>query len=144
MREIVALSKASTWDRAKLEWELESVYDQDEPDTCLCGHYPINEICIIVNRENGNSAVVGNVCVKKFLGLPSGPIFQAVKGVKRGVRKTFNEETILHAQRKGWITQWEVNFYLDTIRKRSLTEKQAAKRKQINDKILSKVVNARL
>src|SRR3569832_509248 len=120
MRQIVALSQASTWDKAKLEWELESVNDEEEPDTCLCGHFPIDEICVIANRENGNTAIVGYVCVKRFLGLPSGPIFQSVKCVKRGSRKTFNEETIIHAHQKGWITTWERAFYLDTWRKRKL------------------------
>lgn len=51
MREIVALSQASTWDKAKLECELESVYEEEEPDTCLCGHFPINEICVIATAD---------------------------------------------------------------------------------------------
>lgn len=143
MNEIVALSAARTWEQAKREWDLENVYQEDEPDTCLCGHFPINEICVLRNRENGTLVIVGNVCVKRFLGLPSDPIFQAVKGVKRGSRKTFNEEAISHARKKGWINDWESDFYMDTMRKRKLTEKQVAKRSQINEKILSKVVNAR-
>ena len=45
-KEIIALSKASNWDQAKLEWSLESIYKEDEPDTCLCGHFPIIEILL--------------------------------------------------------------------------------------------------
>lgn len=140
---ILNLSEAKVWQHAKREWELESVYEEDEPDTCMCGHYPINEICLLRNKENGNSAIVGNVCVKKFLRLPSGPIFAAVKGVKRGSRKSFNAETINLAHRRGWINQWETDFYVDTMRKRKLTEKQSAKRTQVNEKILKMIVNAR-
>src|SRR5262245_18392749 len=70
---IIALSEADNWDDAKWEWSLEDVYfaDQDDPGTCLCGHHPIIENCVLVNRENENRATVGNVCVKKFLGLNS-------------------------------------------------------------------------
>lgn len=70
--EIIALSEASTWNRAKLEWSLYEVYEAEEPETCLCGHFPIIELCTLLNRYNGKFATVGNCCVKKFIGLPSG------------------------------------------------------------------------
>ena len=38
--QIIQLSVANTWDEAKLEWQLEEIYRQEEPDTCLCGHSP--------------------------------------------------------------------------------------------------------
>jgi hypothetical protein len=75
---IIALRVADTWDQAKIEWSLFDVFKEVEPDTCLCGHYPIIENCVLRNRENRNRAIVGNVCVKKFLGLPSDKIFQGV------------------------------------------------------------------
>jgi hypothetical protein len=133
---MLPLSVASSWPQAKLEWALAEVYRQDEPDTCLCGHYPINEICVLENRRNGNRAEVGNVCVKKFLGLPSDRIFQAIRRVAENPVRALNAETIQHAHQRGWITDWERNFYLDTVRKRVLTEKQAAKRLAINNRIL--------
>ena len=71
IEEIIALSEASNWDEAKREWALLHVYREDDPLTCLCGHFPINEICVIGNMKNGREAIVGNVCVKKFMGLPS-------------------------------------------------------------------------
>jgi hypothetical protein len=80
-KEIVARSDAKVWDAAKLEWALEEVYESEEPDTCLCGHFPIIEICVLRNRVNKNTAIVGNCCVKKFIGLPSDRIFQAAKRV---------------------------------------------------------------
>jgi hypothetical protein len=67
---MLPLSVADSWQQAKLEWTLAEVYRQDDPETCLCGHYPIIEICVLENKKNGNRAEVGNVCVKKFLGLP--------------------------------------------------------------------------
>ena len=49
---LIDLSVEDVWDEAKLEWALESVWREDEPDTCLCGHYPIIEICLLRNRKN--------------------------------------------------------------------------------------------
>ena len=63
-QEIIDRSNATNWDEAKLEWKLEEVYCEDEPDVCLCGHFPIMELCVLHNKHNGNRAVVGNVCVK--------------------------------------------------------------------------------
>ena len=137
--EIIRLSAAETWDRAKLEWQLMDVQFAEEPETCLCGHFPIIEICTLRNSVNGKVADVGNCCVKKFIGLPSDKIFDAVKRISRDDLKSANAETIQHAFDKGWITGWERNFYLDIMRKRSLSEKQSAKKKQINRKILARI-----
>lgn len=70
-REILERSTATTWDAAKLEWTLHEVFESEEPETCLCGHYPIIENCVLRNKTNGAFATVGNCCVKKFIGLPS-------------------------------------------------------------------------
>ena len=104
-QEILALSVGKTWDRARLEWTLHEVYESDEPQTCLCGHFPIIEICTLLNRSNGNVADIGNCCVKKFIGLPSDKIFSAVKRVRRDPTKSLNAEAISHAFAKGWITE---------------------------------------
>ena len=140
-QEIINLSDADCWDLAKLEWELEDVYREDEPDTCLCGRFPINEICVLRNKRNNNQTIVGNVCVKKFLGLPSDKIFQAIHRISEDDDKALNAEAIDHARKKGWINDWEKKFYIDTWRKRKLTRKQHVKRLEINKKVLGRVIN---
>jgi hypothetical protein len=135
-KEIVARSDAKAWDAAKLEWALEEVYETEEPDTCLCGHFPIIEICVLRNKVNRNTAIVGNCCVKKFIGLPSDKIFQAVKRVRKDTEKSLNAEAVQHAVDRGWITEWEKDFYFDIMRKRNLSPKQAAKKAQINEKFM--------
>jgi hypothetical protein len=142
-QEIIALSIAKTWDKARSEWKLDRVYYEDEPDTCLCGHFPILEICVLLNEQNGQTATVGNCCVKKFIGLPSDKIFQAVRRVRYDYTKALNEKTIAHAYQHNWINDWERDFYFDTMRKRKMSENQLTKRIQINQKILSKIVAAR-
>lgn len=47
---ILALSEASDWEVARKEWSLVDVYEVDEPETCLCGHRPIIEICCLSNK----------------------------------------------------------------------------------------------
>jgi hypothetical protein len=135
--EIVSRSVARTWDAAKLEWELKEVYEADEPETCLCGHHPIIELCVLGNKLNRKSATVGNCCVKKFIGLPSDKIFQAVKRVRKDGTKSLNAEAIDYAFKRGWINAWEKDFYFDIMRKRNLTPKQVAKKTQINEKYLA-------
>ena len=134
--EIIKRSSAKTWDAAKLEWELKNVYEAEEPGTCLCGHFPIIEICVLHNKVNGNDAIVGNYCVNKFIGLPSDKIFQAVKRVRKDTEKSLNAEAIQHAYDHGWITEWESDFYFGIMRKRNLSTKQAAKKIQINEKVM--------
>ena len=132
--EIIGRSTANNWDAARLEWVLYELYEAEEPDTCLCGHFPIIEICILQNKTNGNYATVGNCCVKKFIELSSDKIFQAVKRVRKDNERSLNAEAIQHSYDKGWINDWEWDFYLDTMRKRNLSPKQRTKRIQINDK----------
>ena len=86
--------------------------------------------------RNQKITIVGNCCVNKFMGLPSEKIFQAVKRIRKDIDKSLNCEAIELAYSKDWINEWEYKFYADTLKKRLLTEKQASKRKQINEKIL--------
>jgi hypothetical protein len=137
--EILARSSASAWDEAKLEWVLHEVYEADEPETCLCGHFPIIELCVIANKKIGGLATVGNCCVKKFIGLPSDKIFQAVKRVRKDSSKSLNAEAVDHAFEKQWLTGWEKSFYFDIMRKRKLTDKQAAKKRQINELVAARM-----
>ncbi|EGR0307403.1 hypothetical protein [Vibrio parahaemolyticus] len=140
--EIIKLSQSQLWDVAKSEWTLYEIYEADEPERCLCGHFPIIEICTLKNKLNSNYATVGNCCVKKFIGLPSDKIFQAIKRVRKDDEKSLNAEAISHAYDKGWINDWEKSFYLDVMRKRKLTPNQLNKKTQINNKLASKMKRA--
>jgi hypothetical protein len=135
--EIINRSQSKVWDMAKLEWSLHQIYEAEEPETCLCGHFPIIEICTLRNKLNGQFAIVGNCCVKKFIGLPSDLIFQAVKRVRKDNQKSLNAEAIQHAYEKGWINEWEYKFSIDTMRKRNLSQKQLQTRMKVNEKMLA-------
>ena len=85
---ILALSDAADWDVARKEWSLVDVSEADEPETCLCGHFPIVEICQISNRVTGHKTEVGNRCVRRFLGFRSDLIFTAIKRIRKDISKS--------------------------------------------------------
>jgi hypothetical protein len=62
--------------------------------------------------------------VRKFIGLPSDLIFQAVKRVRKDYEKSLNSVAIQHAYQKGWVNEWEYSFTIDTMRKQNLSAKQ--------------------
>jgi hypothetical protein len=141
---IVARSESQTWEIARLEWGLSYIFEADEPETCLCGHHPIVEICVLTNRRNGSTAEVGNVCVKRFMGIRSDKIFSCVKRLRKDLDKAPNSETIELLFEHRLISDWERRFAHNTFRKRNLSAKQMLKRHEINNKILSNIVRVRI
>lgn len=135
---IIALSVADSWDLARAEWDLSEIYRSDDLQSCPCGQ-PILEICVIRNRLTKNTAEVGNVCVNKFLRLPSEKLFTSVRYVREDAGRSFSKEMIEYAYEKRFINDWEYKFYMDIRRKRSLSGKQAEKKEQVNNRILDRI-----
>jgi hypothetical protein len=138
---IIARSVADNWEEAKREWDLVEIYREDEPLTCLCGHTPIIEICILRNRLKAATAIVGNVCVNRFLGIESEQIFEGLRRIHKEPEKGLNAAATLYAFEKRWITKWEKDFSLDTNKKRKLSDRQEAKRTEINRRVLARTTN---
>lgn len=138
-REILALSQSLDWEMAKKEWRLISISEAEEPETCLCGHFPIRELCSISNKITGNTIDVGNVCVKRFIGLRSDLIFSAIKRIRKDLTKSLGPDATVLFFEKGVISQWEYQFQQNTMLKRNLSPKQLDARMNINKKVLSAV-----
>lgn len=138
-RRIIERSVSSDWSSARPEWALETIFHEEEPSSCACGHFPILEICVLRNRLNSNTIEVGNVCVKRFMGIPSNRIFDGFKRIAKDNTKALNAAASDYARSKGWITDWEHGFLSDTCRIRSLSAKQSAKRLEINQRVLAKM-----
>ena len=136
---ILELSVSVEWSVAKGEWLLEGVYEVEEPVSCLCGHMPIIEICVLRNEKNGKNAEVGNICVHKFIGLGSKIIFDCLGRIRKDDSKALNNAATEHFYKKGSITNWERSFLIDTFRKRILSKKQLDQRRLINCKVLKAV-----
>lgn len=136
---ILARSSAREWDIARREWSLVDISEAHNPETCLCGHFPIIEICTIANRVTGQRAEVGNRCVRRFLGVRSDLIFTAIKRIRKDIMKSLNADAIAFFNERGVFTAWEYGFLQDTMAKRQLSPAQAAKRRAINGKVLAAV-----
>ncbi|WP_273728849.1 hypothetical protein [Brucella gallinifaecis] len=133
---ILALSSALTWEEAKHEWKLSSVYQAGSPSTCLCGHNPIIEICVLKNEKTNKICEVGNRCVKRFLNLRSDLIFAGIKRVKDNTQKSLNEEATQFFYEQKVINDWEYGFQMDTLNKRKLSSRQIETRLKINKKVV--------
>ena len=132
---ILALSAAADWEVARREWSLVDVYESDEPETCLCGHSPIIEICCLSNKITGHRTNVGNRCVKRFLGFRSDLIFAALKRIRGDVSKSLNADAIVFFRERGVLNNWEYNFAQDVLKVRNLSSAQLTTRRKINDKV---------
>jgi len=139
--EILLLSVAKDWHIAVGEWELYHTYIDENMAHCLCGH-PIQEICVLSNTKNGARAEVGNHCVNKFIGLPSAPIFSALKKIKKDAEASLNEKFLNFCEEKCWLNDRELSFYYKIWRKKNLSFKQKEYKKLINEKILRKIFRA--
>jgi hypothetical protein len=138
---VLGMSVSDHWESAKLEWELDhvEVLDVDEgapPETCPCGHFPIVEMCWLRNNANGRFTFVGNVCVKRFFGLPVDAVADGFRRIIDDNEKALNAAATEFCFSQGWINKWERGFCLDTCRKRKLTGSQLNKRVQINGQVL--------
>lgn len=136
---ILALSCAKEWEVARKEWRLVEIFEADEPETCLCGHYPICEICTISNATTGKSVDVGNVCVRRFLGFRSDLIFQSLKRIRSDRDKAIGPDATAFFRQHKIINDWEYQFQQSTMRKRNLSQAQLASRQKINEKVLAAV-----
>lgn len=135
--EIIKLSESEFWESARNEWTFEYAYYSDDLQRCLCGHYPIKNICVIKNKINKTQTEVGNCCVNKFLGIDDGnKIFTSIKRLKEDSTKSMSLEVLEYLYGKKVLSEFEYKFYLDTIRKRKLSDKQIEIRKKINQKLI--------
>lgn len=145
-REILQRSVAETWEVALPEWDLHRIEFTSlrAPEACLCGHFPIVELCYLLNRHNSVEVLVGNVCVQRFLGIPSETLFRGAKRIMLDPSKATSKDLIGYAYRQKWIDDWERSFCGSVIRKRKLSSSQLGKRIEINRRIAARVAAARV
>lgn len=133
--ELLKLSNSKDWDIAKLEWDSINIEKVKESETCLCGHYPISEVCILENKNTKYTIRVGNCCVKKFNDKPD-KIFKAIKRIKEDISKSVNSETLDFCLQKKYISKKDSYFYMSILRKRKLSDKQLKWKQDTNKKII--------
>src|SRR5262245_24048009 len=94
VRQLLELSQARSWADAKLEWSLDYIFEVEDPRTCACLHYPIKEVCVIRNNITGHELMVGNCCVKNFMGLHSDELFNSLKRIQKDISKSLSAVTV--------------------------------------------------
>ena len=132
---LTEMSESDKWRDILHEWRPIQYFVDDEPTTCLCDHC-IKERCVIKNELNGKQTIVGNVCVKKFFDKSWDKVIYSLKRIKADLLNAPNEDLIWYGEYYDLLTDWEINFLMDTQNKRSLTTKQAAIRRRCNEKLL--------
>lgn len=137
---IVARSEADDFNAARVEWSLVHIEYHEDWDNCPCGK-DIKELCYIRNEKNGQQTYVGNVCIKNFMGISTGNLFDGLRRIIADPEANANEDLIRYAKRMGFLyDDTEYNFLMHTKNKRKLSPKQLAWKKRINRRILNKVV----
>jgi hypothetical protein len=135
---ILLLSEANDWATALLEWQFVHAEISDEPDHCPCGQ-EILEHCYIRNKRNHNVTYVGNFCVKRFMAIDTGTLFEGLKRLIKNPRANANTEVINYAQERGFLHDKEYNFLMDTRRTRLLSERQLGWKEKISRRILQQI-----
>lgn len=136
---ILSLSESKDFDSARSEWKLTGFEFSEEFDNCPCGK-EIKEHCYIRNLRNHNQTYVGNICIKRFMDIDTGNLFDGLKRITLDKSANPNEDLIKHAYELGYIFEREYDFLMSTRRKRKLSEKQMEWKKKINKRIISKTV----
>ncbi len=136
--EIIARSKSKIWEKAKEEWAFKYAYESEPGLTCLCGHTPITNICVIKNKNNQTEVEVGNCCIKKFLHIEEGEkIFASIKKLKADRTKSMGLGTLRYLYLNSFISKREYNTYKSTVRKKRLSALELCHREQVNLKLLN-------
>jgi hypothetical protein len=148
-RELTSLSAAKEWIDVVKEWELFDAYfynlaaHGDAPDyglgKCLCNHSPIVEHAVLRNRITDQMAVVGNVCVRRFISKDSVKFFDCVKRIEANIYAAPNDAVIEMMYRRDLIDQSNKAFLEKTQRLRGLNLGQRTLRKYINETLLAHV-----
>ena len=120
---------------ASREWYVVKIFISDDPTQCPCGQV-IYEWCHIKNRETGGQTIVGNVCVKHFLGIDMSTFFTSAKRLKKNRSKGPNKTLVSYASQYGLINEWETDFLTNVMNKRVLSDRQIACRDKISKRIL--------
>lgn len=132
-----------TKEEIKDEWVFECIEKLDEPESCLCGHFPIINSCVMRNKHNGTYIRVGNVCVNKFFKQDFSYIFADIAKLERDITSSIHDKTRKYCLEKKFISPWENNFLSSRKGKRKASFKQEQKKRDINIKILDCLKNKR-
>ena len=110
--ELLAASKATSWEEAKLEWTLEKAVLEPAWSNCLCGH-GIKQKCYLRNTQTDALNFVGSSCVKQFMRHLDAPdaIFLSIRRVRQLPERRLHARVLDMAVDSGVITDEDRTLY---------------------------------
>ncbi|WP_428492145.1 hypothetical protein [Rhodopila sp.] len=127
---ITARSITHNWAVVVGEWDFRFSASSAGPQTgqrsgqCLCRH-EIQEHVHIQNCLNGWISVVGNCCIKKFMGFNAEPIIGGFKKIRKDPTKSMPSVVCDFAVVHGWLDDQQIDFIKATTKKRKLPPEDA-------------------
>jgi len=110
-KELLADSRASAWDEAKLEWRIEKAVLEPDWSNCLCGH-GIKQKCYLRNTETGALNYVGSSCMRQFMHLDAPEaMFQSIRRVRQAPERRLHPRVLNLAVEAGVITDEDRTLY---------------------------------
>ena len=109
---------------------------REEPESCLCFHYPIRECCVIRNKYNYKEEVVGNCCIRMFETEDSARFFQSLKRVRKDPSRSLSSAVMEYAWEQDVIDEWKFDFYIDIRYEHEISRRQMELKSRINPKVL--------
>lgn len=132
-----------TKEEIKDEWVFVCTEKLEEPESCLCGHYPIINSCVMRNKHNDSIISVGNVCVNKFFEQDFSYIFTDIAKLEKDITSSVTDKTRDYCLEKKFINDWEYHFLANRKGKKKASFKQIQKKTDINNKILKSLKTKR-
>jgi hypothetical protein len=126
---IINCSTSTDWESAKKEWEIFEISISNEPQKCLCGHFP--------NKKNGTVVKVGRCCLTKFLDIKTDHFQKAMNALEEDINITLTEKIVSLSKKARAISTWEMMFYKNIRIKKNLDNLKLNMKIEINTKILN-------
>ena len=134
---LLAHSESACWEKAKEEWVFENVFYTEERVPCLCTDYPLQNVCVISNHLNNNTRYICSSCANEFLDIDiADKVFASVAKLKGDLSKSVSRDVFEFMYSNISLSMPEIEFYLSTMRKHKLTERQMNYRRIINKKLI--------
>lgn len=121
---------------AKSEWEVIDIYLKPSYTTCLCGKYPISEVCELQNKNNLKKVIVGNGCVKYFFDINHGYIYKGIKKIKEDIDGVVSKKILEYAFKKWRIDAKQKSFYVVKKNQKNPWEYLLGIRQEVNKILL--------
>ncbi|NGX33632.1 MAG: hypothetical protein K1060chlam4_01703, partial [Candidatus Anoxychlamydiales bacterium] len=145
--EIISLSRSRDWAIAVNEWQLDYIEHLgagEESDTCLCGHYPIRELCHIINTRTHEKATIGNHCIERFnkddpahaVFGDAPKVFRSINQILNDPKATASKALLDYASKKEVLTKNQVRSYEEDKGKRNLRVSELKYRAEINNLLI--------